>query len=232
MARKIDFHAHVLPGSDHGCRDVPMALEQLHQAKAAGVDLVVAVSHYYAHEESVERFLDRREYSYEKLLAGMRDDGQQESLPQVIRGAEVLVCRGMEHMEGLERLCAAGTDCLLLEMPFGEWNQGLMDTMEELIEFPAVCPILAHVDRYSVEGVEQLFAMGYCGQLNAEPLARLFPPKHLLRWVKEGHIHALGSDIHGTKKGYRDFQKAEKVLRPELERVMERSERLLERMSR
>ena len=81
MARRIDFHAHVLPGSDHGCRDVPMALEQLRQARAAGVELVVGVSHYYAHEESVERFLDRRERSYGKLAAAMEKE-RPETLPK------------------------------------------------------------------------------------------------------------------------------------------------------
>lgn len=223
MARKIDFHAHVLPGSDHGCRDAAMALEQLHMAGKAGVDLVVAVSHFYAHEESAEHFLMRRERSYGKLLEGMEMDERKTDFPQVIRSAEVLVCQGMEHMDGLERLCAAGTDSILLEMPFGNWNAGLMNTMEELIRIPGIRPILAHVDRYDRMAVEQLFDMGYCGQLNAEPLAKFFPPKHLLRWVKEGHIHALGSDIHGTRTGYRDFLRAEKTLGGYLDEVMEKS---------
>lgn len=227
MVRKIDFHAHVLPGSDHGCRNVSMALEQLHMAGKAGIDLVVAVSHFYAHEESVEHFLMRREQSYEKLLAGIEENGHKEELPQVIRSAEVLVCQGMEHMEGLERLCAIGTDAILLEMPFGKWGSGLVDTMEELIQIPDIRPILAHVDRYDREAVEQLFDMGYCGQLNAEPFSKLFPPRYLLRWVKEGHIYALGSDIHGTKTGYRDFLKAEKAFGKYLDEVMERSAKLL-----
>ncbi len=225
MSPIVDFHAHILPGSDHGCRDVAMALRQLDLAAEAGVDLVLGVSHYYAHVESVEQFLQRRDRSF----ACLREEisGCRKALPEVIPGAEVLVCVGLEHMEELPALCAADTDCLLLEMPFGTWNRRLMETMEALAERKDIRIVLTHVDRYQPEAVEELFCMGYEGQLNAEALAGALPRRTLLRWVQEGHICALGSDIHGTGKAYRDFRKAERRLGQELSAVMRRSAKLL-----
>jgi protein-tyrosine phosphatase len=43
----IDFHAHILPGLDHGCKDLTTAVTQLKMAKKAGIDVVVATSHFY-----------------------------------------------------------------------------------------------------------------------------------------------------------------------------------------
>lgn len=38
----MDFHAHILPGADHGSRDLDHSLRQLRAAKAVGVDTIVA----------------------------------------------------------------------------------------------------------------------------------------------------------------------------------------------
>ena len=57
---EIDFHAHILPGCDHGSSNLETSLRQIALAKAAGVDVVCATSHFYGHQSSVEHFLDKR----------------------------------------------------------------------------------------------------------------------------------------------------------------------------
>ena len=40
-----DFHAHILPGADHGSDGMETSLTQLALAEAAGVDTIIATPH-------------------------------------------------------------------------------------------------------------------------------------------------------------------------------------------
>ena len=55
--RIIDFHAHILPGADHGSSGLEESLNQLALIRAAGVDTVVATPHFYPHRHTPEEFL-------------------------------------------------------------------------------------------------------------------------------------------------------------------------------
>ena len=48
----IDFHAHILPGADHGSRDVKTTKAQLEMLAGAGVKAVVATPHFYPQKDS------------------------------------------------------------------------------------------------------------------------------------------------------------------------------------
>ena len=56
----IDFHAHVLPGMDHGCKNITECKKQLSLAMSAGVSTVVATPHFYPHQHNVASFISRR----------------------------------------------------------------------------------------------------------------------------------------------------------------------------
>lgn len=49
----LDYHAHILPGCDHGSSSVAMSLKQIDMAKAAGIKTICATPHFYPHKESV-----------------------------------------------------------------------------------------------------------------------------------------------------------------------------------
>ena len=109
----LDYHAHVLPGCDHGSDGVETSRKQLAMAAAAGIRTVCATPHFYPHKESIPSFLQRRAESARLLRESLTADA-----PQLRLGAEVLICDGMERLDGLSRLCREETDELLLEMPF------------------------------------------------------------------------------------------------------------------
>ena len=48
----IDFHAHILPGVDHGSNSVEISDFQLKLAAESMIDTVIATSHFYPHKES------------------------------------------------------------------------------------------------------------------------------------------------------------------------------------
>ena len=221
----IDFHAHILPRLDHGSRSSQVSLAQLQLMSQAGVDTVCATSHFYPQEILVDDFLEARAASLARLL----EISQNKPRPKIILGAEVLICEGLDRMEGLEKLCLEGTDILLLEMPFsaGAWSDRLYRTVAE-ISNRGIRPVFAHVDRYPYKLVEALFDMGFQAQLNAVCLSQLLKPKHLMRWIEEGKIIALGSDLHGDNaKAYEPFTKVCGSLGDQAQRIMENTDKLI-----
>lgn len=215
----VDFHSHIMPGLDHGCDSRATAKTQLNLANSAGVDIIVSTSHFYPHERTAEHFIKRRQEAYERLLNVMGTAFK----PQVILGAEVLFCEHMEQMEGLESLCIGDSKHILLEMPFGEWKKSWFDSLFEIYDRLESKVILAHVDRYSENDIEYLLDHGFKAQLNASACGLLGVPKKYLKWIDRGAIVGIGSDIHGTKEGYRRFVKMRKSLNNLFNDVMLRS---------
>ena len=207
----LDYHAHVLPGCDHGSDSVEMSRKQLAMAAAAGVRTVCATPHFYPHKESIPSFLQRREASARLLRENLTADA-----PQLQLGAEVLICDGMERLDGLSRLCRGETNELLLEMPFYQWPETIWDTLYALCERRDIEIVLAHAERYSPEAIEQLIRDNVALQLNSECLTRPLHRKRYLTWIKNGSVKYLGSDIHMLGNGYRDFEKCRRLLKKEV----------------
>ena len=203
----LDFHAHILPHMDHGSSRTATSHRQLELIHAAGVAEVCAPSHFYPQSTLPDPFLSERAESLKHLLRTYGDSPR----PRLLMGAEVLICPGLENMEGLSGLCVEGTNVLLLEMPFvqRDWDRSLYQTVREIRRMD-ILPVLAHVDRYPRNIIEGLFK-----------------PRHLLRWIDEGHIVALGSDLHGSDPvAYRPFEKFVQT-NPAAARIMERTHELL-----
>ena len=211
----VDFHAHILPCADHGSNSVSTSLKQLKYAKEQGVNRIIATPHFYPHRHTLDMFLKRRAHAYEELASELTPD-----LPEIKLGAEVLLCEGLENFSGVEELCIIGTKTLLLELPFSDFRNEYADTASELMR-RGIDIVLAHVDRYPRESIERMLDVGVTKfQLNASSLAKMFKKKHLLEWVNQGLVVALGSDIHNEdKSAYKKFRKAIKVLGANAERI-------------
>ena len=207
----LDYHAHILPGCDHGSDSVETSRKQLAMAAAARVRTVCATPHFYPHKESIPSFLQRREASARLLRENLTADALQLQL-----GAEVLICDGMERLDGLSRLCRGETNELLLEMPFYQWSESIWDTLYALCERRDIEIVLAHAERYPPEAIEQLIRDNVALQLNSECLTRPLHRKRYLTWIKNGSVKYLGSDIHMLGNGYRDFEKCRRLLKKEV----------------
>ena len=219
----IDFHAHILPGMDHGCEDTAMAVRQLKMAAEQGIDIIIATSHFYPHMESVNGFLSRREEAWDELKAvwsGVR--------PEIRLGAEVLACNNIDQMPGIEKLCVENSKLLLLEMPTrGQWGAKLIEAVVRLRDKKGLEVILAHGERYEAEETQKLLRKGFQLQLNAASLAKLVSSGRIKGYINGHHVAAFGSDIHGLRNHYKAFARAMKKWGPEAERVMELTSSLL-----
>lgn len=203
----LDYHAHILPECDHGSDSVEISQKQVAMAKEAGIQTICATPHFYPHKDSISSFLTRRAHSLEVLRSVLTDED-----PQVIVGAETLICDAMEKMDGLCDLCLQGTNELLLEMPFYKWPESIWETIFRLNDRSDLQIVIAHADRYPIEDIEVLIQAGIPLQLNVKCLLNPFRLKTYLSWIKKNNVWYLGSDIHMLGKNYQDWIKCRKVL--------------------
>ena len=196
----VDFHAHILPGGCHGSARVADSLFQLRSAAERGVRRIIATPHFYPQGHHVSAFVSKRNNAYEKLSAVLTP-----GMPDILLGAEVLICDGIEEMPELEDLFIEGTRTLLLELPMNTYSYKYTESVEQMTR-AGINVVIAHADRYDPKNVNQLIEVGARLQLNVTSLDRIFAKRHLLGWIADGKVIAIGSDIHGRdKSAYRSF---------------------------
>ncbi len=209
----IDFHTHILPHMDDGSRNTEMSLDMLREMKESGVDIAVATSHYYHRNESVDRFLARRE----EMLSHLFEKAAGEQIPAVIPGAEVAFYFGIEEEKELDRLCIAGTRALLLEMPFASWTSYELNAVSSLCYDRKLTVILAHYERFAEFQKEnkyysELAKLPVLIQINAASVLPLFSGRRWIKMFGEGQAHLLGSDAHNMSSRAPNLSKARALL--------------------
>jgi protein-tyrosine phosphatase len=224
-----DFHSHLLPDVD--CAGKPeTSAKLLKQIEALGVQNIVLTPHFYPDTySSVDSFLAHREKRVNRLLAAMENEGVENI--NITVGAEVLLCPGLEKMEGLEKLCIGNTKNILIEMPDLPWSDVLLDSLRKIKKKLGLEVIIAHADRYGKELAESLISLGYKIQVNADSTISFSMKKVVCKWASEGYVYALGSDkhVHSNKTAlvYNEFPKAAKILSKYADIINERSLKLI-----
>ena len=220
----IDFHAHLLPWMDHGSRDLAEAVAQYGMLNAHGLSAVVATPHFYAQvEPSVDDFVSRRDAAAAALGEAVTVG------PALYLGAEVLLFRGIEHMEGLDRLCIKGTNTILLELPLGGIDRAEVETVEKIAAL-GLRPVIAHIDRYPADTLSLLDESGAAQyQINAGGFLGLARRSAAFRrMAMEGRVAAIGSDLHGTdRRALRALDRALARLGNAAEQIADASRALL-----
>lgn len=226
MMSFIDFHSHVLPSVDHGSSSVETSIFQLKSAMKCGVSKVVATPHFYPQKENPDVFLARRAYAYNKL---MRSGAE---LPEIILGAEILICENIEEMPMLSELCIGDSNTLLIELPFTDFYQSYVTSIAQIIS-KGYRVILAHVDRYDPNDIEKLLEVGALAQINADALATVGIRSTIKKWIDRGVVYAIGSDIHGRdKKAYKKLVKAYKKIKGNADAVLKRTEEIIQKKAK
>ena len=195
----IDFHSHILPGIDDGSRDIDESIALLDKLAESGTEIVVATPHFYIEEQSVSRFIERRNAAYEKLKPHLKPNH-----PKIVLGAEVLFSPLLVGNESLYDLKIQGTDFLLLEMPYTPLDNELINNVEKIADFMDLKLIIAHLERYlhftSFRSLTKLMDLDVLGQMNVKSLSRFSSRGSCFKLIKMGYVHALGTDIHRIDK--------------------------------
>ncbi len=217
----VDFHTHILPNADHGSSSVEVSIQQLRYAMNAGVNRIVATPHFYPNSHTVSDFLRRREGAFSRLSKHQTVD-----MPDIVLGAEVLLCENLHKLEGLSNLTVANTNIILLELPYHSIDQSHVQTVASIMEL-GYDIVLAHGDKYKKEDIEKFVELGAKIQLNATAITSVFHNRHLFEWIDRGLVVALGSDIHGRDRcAYKAFAKAKQKLKASALFIKEKSDEI------
>lgn len=224
----IDVHTHILPGIDDGSRDMDETCALLREEARQGVRCLAATPHFYANRISVEGFLRRRNDSIRETVAAIWKEEGTFFVPDFFAGAEVYYFPGMGRAEKLPELCfrrvlqvpeadgqeqvrpkgfslrdaSVRTDLLLLEMPFVQWDDGMVRELEHILQRQELRILLAHVERYpefqkDTRVWERIMNLPVTLQINGGALLRSRKTrKFCLNLLKERDNVVLGSDCH------------------------------------
>ena len=135
-----DFHSHVLPGIDDGSRNPDMSASLLRSAAEQGIRCICATSHFYPTDERPETFLKRRARALDALADVLEPD-----FPRIVPGAEVYYFSGISRVDAVGDLRIQGTPLLLLEMPFSEWSDSMVNEIMQLPRKPWITVLMAHI---------------------------------------------------------------------------------------
>ena len=202
----IDFHTHLLPRMDDGSKSVEESMTMLESLRAQGVRKVIATPHFYANDESVDRFIARRDAAYSMLKEEWKD------IPEIILGAEVRYYDGISRLPDLKKLRVENSRLLLLEMPFASWTEYSIREIIDIAVQGKIIPVLAHIDRYlpmlKKSVLPRLLDSGVLIQANTSFFDGRFSRYKALNMVKTNQIHFIGSDCHNLTDRIPDTSKA------------------------
>lgn len=214
----IDIHSHVLPGIDDGSKNRSMSLQMLKESHKQGIDTVVATPHFYIKNDTIDSFLKHRNNAYSHLMDSIKEE---QNIPNIYLGAEVFYFNGISKIENLEKLCINNGKYLLLEMPFAKWNNRVFQEVEDIIYNRKLIPVIAHLERFvsfqkGTNNIDRLLGMRVIAQMNGEHLLGFFSKGKALKWLKNGTVQLLGSDMHNIESRPQNLGYACEIVRKKL----------------
>lgn len=214
----IDFHSHVLPKIDDGSHSSEESLGMLQLSASQGIDVMAATSHFYATEDRISSFLNRRKGSEERLKEQIDQRlTKEEKIPRLIMGSEVAFFTGISRAERLEELTYEGTDLLLLEMPFTKWTKAEIEEVKYILERRELRVMLAHLERFLMipgnkKRIYELMELPVYVQINAGSFERWSERRQILKMIKKKGMIFLGSDCHGIHHRVPNLQNGREAL--------------------
>ena len=211
----IDWHSHILPRMDDGSHDTAESVLLVNMQKSQGVETVIATPHFYANDETVDSFLDRRKNAFELLKTELP-----EGSPEILLGAEVRYYQGISRMDGLKALRIEGSKLLLLEMPMSSWTECMIRELVEMSGSNNIKIVLAHIERYlnlqTKNTWSRILESGILMQSNASFFTSFSSKRKALTLLKEDNIHFIGSDCHNLTSRPPQIGKAFEIIKKKL----------------
>ena len=224
----IDLRAHVLPllAGAHGRED---AADIMHVLRASGIAAAVVTADVCLDKTPPRAYAEMEKRARENLSAA-----RMRHAPAMFAAAELDLTTDMANIPELSSLSVGKSRLLLVKLPRQKWKADLLDTLAAL-RFADYQPLLANVGAYRPEAIEELFSLGYKGQLDLSSIATLDlrRRRRYLRWIDAGNVIAIGSgmtadDLDNIDAFLRRLRRARKILgHDRLKKLAEHAELLL-----
>ena len=197
----FDIHSHILPDVDDGAQSIDTTRRMLEFAYQQGIRRMMATPHFYADMDAQIFPKWKQAYNTTSSLAREIDLNF-----TIHRGAEVYYdSRIIPLLKQGAPLSLHGSRFILVEFPGAVDFTYLTYAVREL-QYAGYRPVLAHIERYRVlqneRNVAGLCEMGVWMQVNAGTVAGksgLGVRRYILRLIRKGYIHIIGTDAHGVE---------------------------------
>ena len=214
MLMKVDFHTHILPGIDDGSSSTEESVEMLKAEKEQGIEVIVATPHFYPQSDRPERFLQRRQEAYEKLMEKTSAD----NFPHIVLGAEVYYFKGIGRWEGLKDMTIGNTNYVLIEMPMEKWTRRMYDDIYDIYRSQGLIPVIAHLDRYinifnANRILKELAELNIVVQANTSFFIDKSSRKLALKLLKNNVINIIGTDCHNMTNRLPNLARAAQLIK-------------------
>ncbi|MBP1565802.1 MAG: hypothetical protein IJP18_09450 [Oscillospiraceae bacterium] len=192
----VDFHSGVLPRMDAENLEAEVEksveiLKILHKAK---IKTVVATPYFNSVDDNVPSFLAKREEAYKLLSEKIKGL----SLPRVILGSEVLFTTSLLDTKGVNKLCVGDTNYIMLALPYQEYSEMVLETLQKIIISRNLCPIIAHIEKYlefyTMEQIEKISSLGVIMQLSCDAIINRATRKDALELLSRNVVQIIGSN--------------------------------------
>lgn len=211
----IDWHSHILPGMDDGSHDAAESISLVNMQVSQGIQTVIATPHFYANDETVDAFLERRKNAFEQLKAQLPQGS-----PEILLGAEVRYYQGISRLDDLKALRIEGSKLLLLEMPMSSWTEYMVRELVEMSARSSLQIVFAHVERYlklqKPNVWDRILESDILMQVNASFFTSVASRRKALTLLKKGNIHFVGSDCHNVASRPPQIGKAFEIIQKKL----------------
>ena len=134
-----DIHSHIIYGVDDGAENLQQSLNMLDAAKAAGIDRIYATPHMRSKDADVESIYDH--FACLHQYAADRKIDLRLGFEYNIQAID------NDSFESAKDYTLAGTDILLLEMPFTLWPP-FWENIIYRLQGLQLRIIIAHPERY------------------------------------------------------------------------------------
>lgn len=194
MKAKIDVHTHFLPSIDDGAKSVEESVKMLCESRSQGVELCVATPHVTIHRpEDIDRFLEKRKHSFEKLKPHIEEG----DFPRILFGAEIFLDNDLNRYDAIEKLAVAEGGYILTEFPVNRSNPVWAEWIYNLNR-KGLKVMIAHVDRYAEweKMMEDFRGLDVIYQVNASRFTDFWSGSLLKKLMRYQHKYVISSDMH------------------------------------
>lgn len=197
----IDFGGSCLPGFVGGSRNIKACADSLRTLASADIAAAILTPKYYPAKMSVEDFVSFRY----KILCDLSRAVPESDL-HLYLGCEVYIDERLKYIASIGELAIRGTRIIIADMPVGQWEPALLDTLEG-IRSADYDVLISHVDRYPRQYALDLFKFGYRAIADIDSflgVANLKRRKQLLSWIDSGYIVGLATNFEAGEKNARE----------------------------
>ncbi len=200
MDKKIDIHAHALPGIDDGAKNIEESIEVINYLVKSGITDIVLTPHYIQ---------DTNYKANEVIRDNLLKELQEKIKPinsdiNLYLGNEVYICENIiDLLERHEISTLNDSRYMLIELPLTGYINNLQNILWELSSY-GIIPIIAHPERYQFiqknrDRIKELLEFNCLLQCNVDSLTGKYgkKAKKLMKWLlKNNLVHFIATDTH------------------------------------